>query len=105
MIIFRVRLIFCVVSPRRNARKILIKSDRDSKNLRNILITSHSPGSDLDQETIEYFWVEENLLQLFPAKDSDAKHEGKDFNKLIVFDEAPKYIDSPDLVSGLVDMG
>jgi len=40
------------------------------------------------------------LLQLF----GDAKHEGEDFNKLIVFDEAHKYIDSPDLVSGLVEV-
>jgi len=38
------------------------------------------------------------LLQLF----GDAKYEGKDFNKLIVFDEAHKYIDSPDLVAGLI---
>lgn len=38
------------------------------------------------------------LLQLF----GDAKYEGEDFNKLIVFDEAHKYIDSPDLVAGLI---
>lgn len=40
------------------------------------------------------------LLQLF----GDAKHEGEKFNKLVVFDEAHKYIDSPDLVSGLVEV-
>ncbi len=40
------------------------------------------------------------LLQLF----GDAKHEGQNFNKLVVFDEAHKYIDSPDLVSGLVEV-
>ena len=40
------------------------------------------------------------LLQLF----ADAKHEGKAFNKLVVFDEAHKYIESPDLVAGLVEV-
>lgn len=40
------------------------------------------------------------LLQLF----GDAKHEGLKFNKLVVFDEAHKYIDSPELVSGLVEV-
>ena len=40
------------------------------------------------------------LLQLF----ADTKYEGKNFNKLVVFDEAHKYIDSPDLVAGLVEV-
>lgn len=40
------------------------------------------------------------LLQLF----GDAKHEGQNFNKLVVFDEAHKYIDSSDLVAGLVEV-
>jgi hypothetical protein len=40
------------------------------------------------------------LLQLF----ADAKHDGKTFNKLVVFDEAHKYIDSPDLVAGLIEV-
>ncbi|MEP3480586.1 MAG: ATP-binding protein [Fuerstiella sp.] len=40
------------------------------------------------------------LLQLF----GDAKHDGQKFNKLVVFDEAHKYIDSTDLVSGLVEV-
>lgn len=40
------------------------------------------------------------LLQLF----SDVKYEGRNFNKLVVFDEAHKYIDSPDLVAGLVEV-
>ncbi|MCA9217529.1 MAG: ATP-binding protein, partial [Planctomycetales bacterium] len=40
------------------------------------------------------------LLQLF----GDAKHDGRKFNKLVVFDEAHKYIDSTDLVSGLVEV-
>lgn len=39
------------------------------------------------------------LMQLFAeAKDGDLH-----FNKLVVFDEAHKYIDSPDLVAGLVE--
>jgi len=40
------------------------------------------------------------LLQLF----ADAKSSGQSFNKLVVFDEAHKYIDSPDLVAGLVEV-
>ncbi|MCC2523580.1 ATP-binding protein [Vibrio coralliilyticus] len=39
------------------------------------------------------------LLQIF----SEAKYNGQSFNKLIVFDECHKYIDSPDLVKGLVE--
>ncbi|MFF9113033.1 hypothetical protein [Streptomyces sp. NPDC014805] len=38
------------------------------------------------------------LMQLF----ADARHDGQPFNKLVVFDEAHKYIRSPDLVDGLV---
>jgi DNA phosphorothioation-dependent restriction protein DptH len=40
------------------------------------------------------------LLQLF----SEAKHEGRAFNKLVVFDEAHKYIENPELVSGLIEV-
>jgi hypothetical protein len=40
------------------------------------------------------------LLQLF----ADAKYQGESFNKLVVFDEAHKYIESPDLVAGLVEV-
>ena len=40
------------------------------------------------------------LLQLF----ADTTHEGAKFNKLVVFDEAHKYIESPDLVAGLVEV-
>lgn len=40
------------------------------------------------------------LLQLF----ADAKYQDELFNKLVVFDEAHKYIESPDLVTGLVDV-
>ncbi len=39
------------------------------------------------------------LMQLF----ADAHGEAGRFNKLVVFDEAHKYIDSPDLVKGLVE--
>jgi hypothetical protein len=40
------------------------------------------------------------LLQLF----ADARIDGKTFNKLVVFDEAHKYIESPDLVAGLIEV-
>jgi hypothetical protein len=40
------------------------------------------------------------MLQLF----ADAKIDGQPFNKLVVFDEAHKYIESPDLVSGLIEV-
>ena len=40
------------------------------------------------------------MLQIF----SDVLYQGKTFNKLIVFDEAHKYMDSPDLISGLVEV-
>ncbi|SDI45045.1 hypothetical protein SAMN05421505_1534 [Sinosporangium album] len=39
------------------------------------------------------------LMQLF----ADAQVNGKRFNKLVVFDEAHKYIESPDLVDGLIE--
>lgn len=40
------------------------------------------------------------LLQLF----AEARIEGRSFNKLVVFDEAHKYIESPDLVAGLIEV-
>ena len=40
------------------------------------------------------------LLQMF----ADTTHRGRRFNKLVVFDEAHKYIGSPDLVAGLVEV-
>ena len=40
------------------------------------------------------------LLQLF----ADATYQGRPFNKLVVFDEAHKYIDNPDLVAGMVSV-
>lgn len=45
------------------------------------------------------------LLQLFAdAKYRDARGVEHSFNKLVVFDEAHKYIESPDLVSGLIEV-
>lgn len=40
------------------------------------------------------------MLQIF----SEAKFQGASFNKLVVFDEAHKYIENADLVSGLVEI-
>ena len=40
------------------------------------------------------------MLQLV----ADATYEGGNFNKLVVFDEAHKYIESPDLVAGLIEV-
>jgi DNA phosphorothioation-dependent restriction protein DptH len=40
------------------------------------------------------------LLQLF----ADVRYEGQPFNKLVIFDEAHKYIDSPDLVGSLIEV-
>jgi hypothetical protein len=40
------------------------------------------------------------MLQIF----SEATYLGKEFNKLVVFDEAHKYIENADLVSGLVEV-
>lgn len=45
------------------------------------------------------------LLQLFAdAKYRDEKGTERAFNKLVVFDEAHKYIESPDLVAGLIEV-
>ncbi len=45
------------------------------------------------------------LLQLFAdAKYRDVKGAEHSFNKLVVFDEAHKYIESPDLVAGLIEV-
>jgi hypothetical protein len=40
------------------------------------------------------------LLQIF----SEATYQGKTFNKLVVFDEAHKYMENQDLVSGLIEV-
>jgi DNA phosphorothioation-dependent restriction protein DptH len=45
------------------------------------------------------------LLQLFAdAKYRDPRGVERSFNKLVVFDEAHKYIESPDLIAGLVEV-
>ncbi|GAB2937002.1 hypothetical protein GCM10027280_26400 [Micromonospora polyrhachis] len=75
----------------------------DSTRLSNLIRPGRLVIVDLRDEFIEkdealgLFVV---LLQLF----ADAKHGGKAFNKLVVFDEAHKYIESPDLVAGLVEV-
>lgn len=40
------------------------------------------------------------MLQIF----SEATYLGKAFNKLVVFDEAHKYIENPDLIAGLIEV-
>lgn len=40
------------------------------------------------------------LLQIF----SEATYQGQEFNKLVVFDEAHKYMESQDLVTGLIEV-
>jgi len=40
------------------------------------------------------------ILQIF----ADAVWQGHRFNKLVVFDEAHKYIESPDLIAGLIEV-
>jgi DNA helicase HerA-like ATPase len=40
------------------------------------------------------------LLQLF----ADVEYAGHKFNKLVIFDEAHKYIESPDLLAGLIEV-
>ena len=40
------------------------------------------------------------LLQMF----AETTYDGRSFNKLVVFDEAHKYVDSPDLIGGLVEV-
>ena len=75
----------------------------DSARLREVIRPGRLVIVDLRDEFIEkdealgLFVV---LLQLF----SDATFEGKAFNKLVVFDEAHKYIGNPDLVDGLVNV-
>jgi len=54
------------------------------------------PRGDADDEALGLFVV---LMQLF----AEAQNDGRRFNKLVVFDEAHKYIESPDLVAGLVE--
>jgi hypothetical protein len=74
----------------------------DSAHLRDLVRPGRLIIVDLRDEFIEkdealgLFVV---LMQLF----AEARIDGRHFNKLVVFDEAHKYIDSPDLVAGLVE--
>ena len=75
----------------------------DTRSLRDILRPGRLLIVDLRDEFIEkdealgLFVV---LLQVF----AEATYEGRFFNKLVVFDEAHKYIESQDLVTGLVEV-
>jgi DNA helicase HerA-like ATPase len=75
----------------------------DQRDLTSILRPGRLVIVDLRDELIEkdealgLFVV---LLQIF----SDATYGGRPFNKLVVFDEAHKYVESPDLVAGLVEV-
>lgn len=75
----------------------------DTKNLGQILRPGRLVIVDLRDEFMEkdqalgLFVV---LLQLF----AEATYQNQRFNKLVVFDEAHKYIESPDLVAGLVEV-
>ena len=74
----------------------------DSRRLGSVMRPGRTVIVDLRDE-----WIERSealgifvvLLRLFGS----VKHEGEDFNKLFVFDEAHKYISEPDLVSGVVE--
>jgi len=75
----------------------------DTRRLTDILRPGRLVIVDLRDELIEkdealgLFVV---LLQMF----AETTYQGRRFNKLVVFDEAHKYIDSPDLVAGLVEV-
>lgn len=75
----------------------------DSARLRDVIRPGRLVIVDLRDEFIdkdEALGLFVVLLQLF----GDATFEGKAFNKLVVFDEAHKYIGDPDLVDGLVSV-
>jgi DNA phosphorothioation-dependent restriction protein DptH len=75
----------------------------DRADLSSVLLPGRLTIVDLRDELVEkdealgLFVV---LLQMF----AEATFEGRPFNKLVVFDEAHKYIESPDLVTGLVEV-
>ena len=75
----------------------------DTRRLTDILRPGRVVIVDLRDELIEkdealgLFVV---LLQMF----AEMTYQGRRFNKLVVFDEAHKYIDNPDLVAGLVEV-
>ena len=75
----------------------------DNSNLTNLIRPGRLIIVDLRDEFIEkdealgLFVV---MLQIF----SEAKYDGLSFNKLIVFDEAHKYIENQDLITGLIEV-
>src|SRR5262245_31227958 len=75
----------------------------DSRSLMNVLRPGRLVIVDLRDEFIEkdealgLFVV---MLQIF----AEATYQGQPFNKLVVFDEAHKYIESQDLITGLVEV-
>jgi len=74
----------------------------DTRRLSNILRPGRTVIVDLRDE-----WIEKDealglfvvMLRIFAA----TKHEGRDFNKLVVFDEAHKYITESDLIGQVVE--
>ena len=75
----------------------------DARRLTDILRPGHLVIVDLRDEFIdkdEALGLFVVLLQMF----AETTYQGRRFNKLVVFDEAHKYIDSPDLVAGLVEV-
>ncbi|SHK89084.1 hypothetical protein SAMN02745216_04256 [Desulfatibacillum alkenivorans DSM 16219] len=75
----------------------------DTQKLQNLIRPGRLIIVDLRDEYIEkdealgLFVV---MLQIF----SEATYQGQNFNKLVVFDEAHKYIENDDLISGLVEV-
>jgi DNA phosphorothioation-dependent restriction protein DptH len=83
-------------------------------NLARLYIDDHSslssaiqPGRLVIVDLRDEFLEKDEALGLFVVilqLVADATHQGSKFNKLVVFDEAHKYIESPDLVAGLVEV-
>jgi len=75
----------------------------DSQRLQDLIIPGRLIIVDLRDEYIE----KDEALGLFVVMLqilSEATYQGQAFNKLVVFDEAHKYIENADLVSGLVEV-
>lgn len=65
------------------------------------------PGRLIIVDLRDEFIEKDEALGLFVVllqKFGDAQVDGRSFNKLVVFDEAHKYIDSPGLVAGLIEI-
>jgi DNA phosphorothioation-dependent restriction protein DptH len=75
----------------------------DSRRLANVIRPGRLIIVDLRDEFIdkdEALGLFVVMLQIF----SEATDKGHPFNKLVVFDEAHKYMESPDLVTGLIEV-